>query len=317
MIRLFYLQQGTLVREKNPELLRPASAEKIIWVDLQNPTREEQALIERTYGVEFQTPQETSEIESSSRYYEDNETIEANSTFIIFENKAYVAKQISFILQQDILFTLRHGDSKTFAETVRKMKSNTLGVLRDGMQILLTLLETRIDFDADFIEYLTKTTTQISRKMLREREIEQDSLFKIAELQENTILIRESITDKQRLVSSLLRSTYVKESEKERLRIIVKDIGSLLQHTEFGFERLEYLQNSFLGLVNLEQNQIIKIFTVVSVIFMPPTLIASLYGMNFDFMPELHWKLGYPLALLMMVASSLMTLWYFRRRKWL
>jgi magnesium transporter len=97
----------------------------------------------------------------------------------------------------------------------------------------------------------------------------------------------------------------------------MKDISSLLQHIEFGFDRLEYLQNTFLGLVNLEQNKVIKIFTVVTVAFMPPTLIASIYGMNFAHMPELSQPWGYPLAVILMLLSSLAFLWYFRRRKWL
>jgi magnesium transporter len=107
------------------------------------------------------------------------------------------------------------------------------------------------------------------------------------------------------------------DSEKERLRIIIKDVNSLLQHTEFSFERLEYLQNTFLGLVNIEQNKVIKIFTVVTVIFMPPTLIASIYGMNFAVMPELRWTYGYVLAIFLMIASSMAFLWLFKRKRWL
>ncbi len=317
MIRIFYLKDHVLIHDKHPDTLHPSDADKVLWIDLQSPTPEERAIVEQTFDIEYQTPQEALEIESSSRYLEDHETIEANSMFILYENRSYVARQVSFILKDSILFTLRHGDSKTFAETVRKMKSKTLGEIRNGTHIWLTLLETRIDYDADFIEFLAKTTNEIFRQMLKERAIKEDSLFKIAELQENTILIRESVTDKQRLTSSLLRSMYIREAEKERLRIILKDISSLLQHTEFGFERLESLQNSFLGLVNLEQNQIIKIFTVVSVIFLPPTLIASIYGMNFDLMPELHWQIGYPLAIVLMLLSSLATLWFFRRKNWL
>jgi magnesium transporter len=97
----------------------------------------------------------------------------------------------------------------------------------------------------------------------------------------------------------------------------MKDISSILQHIEFGFERLEYLQNTFLGLVDLEQNKVIKIFTVVTVVFMPPTLIASIYGMNFAHMPELGWRMGYPVAILLMILSSLLFLWYFKLKKWL
>ncbi|MNU90573.1 Magnesium transport protein CorA [compost metagenome] len=146
---------------------------------------------------------------------------------------------------------------------------------------------------------------------------EEKTLRKIAELQENTILIRESITDKQRLISALMRSPFIDNETGERLRVIMKDVMSLLQHTQFSFERLEYLQDTLMGLVNIEQNKIIKIFTVVSVVFMPPTLIASVYGMNFRIMPELNWSFGYPVAVIMMIASSVLTLLYFKRKKWL
>lgn len=147
--------------------------------------------------------------------------------------------------------------------------------------------------------------------------MQEDILLGITALQENTILIRESIVDMQRLVSALLKSSVVQDMEKERIRILLKDISSLVQHTQFSFERLEYLQNTFLGLINIEQNKVIKIFTVVTVIFMPPTLIASIYGMNFDLMPELKWKLGYPFAIFLMILSSIFFLWYFKRKKWL
>jgi magnesium transporter len=119
------------------------------------------------------------------------------------------------------------------------------------------------------------------------------------------------------VVSSLIRIPEYNRIENERFKIILKDIGSLLQHSQFGAERLEYLQNTFLGLVNIEQNTVIKIFTVVTVAFMPPTLIASIYGMNFKFMPEINWYFGYPMAIFLMVLSSLAFLWYFRKKKWL
>ncbi|MDQ7055157.1 MAG: CorA family divalent cation transporter [Persephonella sp.] len=108
--------------------------------------------------------------------------------------------------------------------------------------------------------------------------------------------IRENLIDKQRILSSLLKSYKVPKEVREELRIMIKDVNSLIEYTTFNFERLDYLQNTFLGLLNIQQNQVIKIFTIMSVIFLPPTLIASIYGMNFHFMPELDWKYGYPFA---------------------
>ena len=131
------------------------------------------------------------------------------------------------------------------------------------------------------------------------------------------MLLHQTITEKQRVVSSLIRVPEFNKIENERLTIIIRDIASLLQHSQFSSERLEYLQNTFLGLVNTELNQVIKIFTVVTVVFMPPTLIASIYGMNFTHMPELEWVGGYPFALGLMIVSSLLILWIFKRKRWL
>ncbi|MBA9078926.1 MULTISPECIES: magnesium/cobalt transporter CorA [Rufibacter] len=316
MIRSFYLEKGELHWEKNPENFQAEGNGRIIWIDLQSPSDHEQRRVEEEFGIEFFTQQEAAEIESSSRYFEDDSVFEANAAFVMHQDGGYMTRQVSFILKDEILFTLRRTEMKSFGETVRKMKTFK-GTTIKAIQIWLLLLETQIDNDADFIELLTRNTNVISKRLVKQKSIEEEVLIRITELQENTIQIRESIVDKQRLVSSLLRSFSVEEPEKERLRIVIKDINSLLQHTQFSFERLEYLQNTFLGLVNIEQNQVIKIFTVVTVVFMPPTLIASIYGMNFKFMPELEWLFGYPFALVVMLLSSMGFLWYFKRKKWL
>lgn len=317
MIRIFYIKDQEIHWEKNPVDLKPKGV-KLVWIDLQSPSGEEKKRVEDAFAIEFFTPQEAAEIESSSRYIEDLTSIEANNTFIVYERQSYRAEQVSFIYKDNLLFTVRNADLKAFAETVRKLK----GILMKpseitGPHIWLTLLEARIDLDADFIESLNRYTNSVSKKIVKEKTYDEDVLIRITELQENCILIRESIVDKQRLISSLLKSSLISDTEKDRLRIIIKDITSLLQHTEFVFERLEFLQNTFVGLVGIEQNQVIKIFTVVTVVFMPPTLIASIYGMNFEYMPELNWTFGYPFAILLMIVSSMVFLWYFKHRRWL
>ena len=317
MIRIFYIKDKEVQWEKNPSKLIPDEG-KLVWIDLQSPSPEEKKWVEDTFSMEFFTSQEAAEIESSSRYIEDIDSIEANNSFIVYERQSYRVEQVSFIFKEKLLFTLRHADLKAFAETVRKLKGIMMSPTEiTGPHIWLSLLESRIDLDADFIESLNRHTNSVSKKLVKEKTYDEDVLIRITELQENCILIRGSIVDKQRLISSLLKSSLISDNEKERLRIIMKDIVSLLQHTEFVFERLEFLQNTFVGLVGIEQNQVIKIFTVVTVVFMPPTLIASIYGMNFEFMPELEWKLGYPFAILLMISSSLIFLWYFKHKRWL
>ena len=143
------------------------------------------------------------------------------------------------------------------------------------------LLETRVEFDADMIENMTQKITQLSNSLTLQ-EADEELLSEIKNLQEKTMMLRENIIDKQRVVSSMLRSEFIPAELQPKLTIIIKDINSLVEHIKFSFDRLDYLQDTFLGYVNIEQNKIIKIFTIVSVIFMPPTLIASIYGMNFE-----------------------------------
>ncbi|MEX0811190.1 MAG: magnesium/cobalt transporter CorA [Chitinophagales bacterium] len=315
MIRVYYIKEGELQWEKNEAPLDYSNV-KIIWVDLQDPTELEKSQIELRFNIDFFTPQEASEIESSSRYFEGSNIIEANNVFVLYKDQNFYSKQVSFILKNKILFTLRNDNLKTFAETTRKLKTLTEDSV-SAEEIWAMLLETRIDLDADYIEGISRIINNTSKKLVKKKDTTEDILVKISELQENTILIRESIFDKQRLVSALIKSKKVPDEIKDRLRIIIKDIASLLQHTEFSFERLEYMQNTFLGLVNIEQNQVIKIFTVVTVVFMPPTLIASIYGMNFEVIPELDWQYGYLFAIGIMIASSLIFLLYFKKKKWL
>jgi magnesium transporter len=320
MIRVYNIQNGKLQQHKSPALNEIPAINRIIWVDLQSPTQQEREFVEKNYKIEFFTSQEVQEIESSSRFLETDETVEINLGFVTAEPEMSV-QNVTFILKDNILFTYRHSDIKIFAESVRKLKSTSASATFDsrepGLNAFLTILETRIDSDADLIEGINRKVNVISKELIARGSLKEDLLLGIAQLQENTMLLHENITEKQRVVSSLIRIQEFNRIENERFKIILNDIGSLLQHSQFSAERLEYLQNTFLGLVNIEQNTVIKIFTVVTVVFMPPTLIASIYGMNFDFMPELQWLFGYPFAIALMILSSLMFLWYFRRKKWL
>ena len=140
------------------------------------------------------------------------------------------------------------------------------------------------------------------------------------------MLLRENIFDRQRVLSGILRSERFPNDIYPRLQLMIKDVNSLINHADFSSQRLDYIQDSALGLINIEQNEIVKIFSVAAVIFLPATLIASIYGMNFKFMPELNWvwelggytiPLGYIFAIFMMILASGLTIWYFRYKKWL
>jgi len=286
----------------------------IIWIDLINPTKEEKEEVERVFDVELFTSQESEEIESSSKFSATEYEIGINMNFLRSENGNYFNDPVSFILKDNILVTQRTYEYKTFRDTYQKIRH---AKPKNGIDIFLAILEIRIDFDADLIESITDQITKISKELVKDDDPEREILLQISSFQESTIAIRENIVEKQRILSASLKSKFFSKEDYQMLQVMIKDIGSLLDHTSFNFERLEFMQNTFLGLVDMEQNRIIKIFTVVTVIFMPPTLIASMYGMNFQFMPELDEAWGYPFAITLMIFSSILTLLFFKRKKWL
>lgn len=291
--------------------------ESLVWVDLQNPTVEEKVTIETYFDIKYSSEEESQEIESSSRFSEMDNEIIINSNFLSVRQNGFEYNPVSIILEKGILFTYRDDDIKTFGESVKKIKANpTLYI--NGYQILSTILETCIDQDADLIENIAKEIAELNRSLKATNErVDEDDLLKISSLQNDNMMLRENIIDKQRLLSSLIKSSIFPQEFMGVLKIMIKDISSLLEHNKFAFERLEYLQDTFMGLINIEQNRIIKIFTVATVAFMPPTLIASIYGMNFNLMPELEWEYGYFAAIILMVLSSLGTLVYFKKKNWL
>ncbi|WP_234734260.1 magnesium/cobalt transporter CorA [Tellurirhabdus bombi] len=316
MIRIFQQDETAVRKVKDIESF--SNTERTLWVDLQNPSKTEIKSVEEKFDVDFLSQQEQLEIESSSRYIEEDEHLIANSNFLIPDKEQrYINVPVSFMLKDDVLFTYRHADLKSFADTVKKIKSRR-AVFDDGAQIMINIFESRVDYDADLIEAVSQEVKAINRQLDLDAKLDKKMLLRINDYQELTMLIRENVVDKQRVISAMIRSDgWFNDLEQRRLRTLIKDINSLIEHTNFIFERLEFLQDTFLGLVNLEQNQIIKIFTVLSLVFLPPTLIASIYGMNFANMPEVNWQYGYLFAIGLMALSSLVTIWIFKKKNWL
>jgi magnesium transporter len=314
MVKCIFREKGVLNVAEGLGKLQDITSGQVIWIDLLNPLPDERAFVEEKFEVELFTRQEAEEIESSSKYSENEDEINANLNYIFRTGDSYAMDPVSFILKDNWLITQRNIQLRSF-DDVFKMLRFTRRTNLNGYSVFFSIFEARIDIEADFLEDLSKRIYNAGKQLTLDRKIDEEMLLKIYHFQELTILFREATSEIKRLFSSILRSEFFPKEEYEKLRIMIKDADSLLSHTSFNFERLEYLQNTFLGLNDMEQNKIIKIFTVVTVIFMPPTLIASIYGMNFTFMPELEWEFGYPLALSLMVLASTLTLWYFKRKK--
>lgn len=314
MVRIFYHKNDAIEKTEDLGLLQGIPKEQLLWVDLQFPTGEEQLQIELMFNINFNDQQEESDLESNSRFYETEHFIYINSNFANKHGNYYEGYPVIFYLLERILITKRNADQPSFAETVKKIKRNQKA-FKNGNEVLEGILETKVDLDSDFMESISKEIALVGKNLSKDNLDEENVLLKINEYQESTMFLREGFVDKLRVVSSLMKSSHF--SNTTRMKILIKDINYMLEFSSFIFKRLEYLQNTLMGLINIEQNKTIKIFTIVSVVFMPPTLIASIYGMNFKTMPELSWNYGYPIAIVFIISSSLLTLIIFKRKKWL
>ncbi len=290
--------------------------ENVLWVDVYSPIDEEKEWVSKYFDIVFPTKQKTEEIEVSSRYWEDEESITINSYFLIKEKETAFNETVTFILKKHYIITVRYRELKTFNEFIKKLMTNPK-YYEDGFYVLTGILEIRIDSDADTLEFIAREISKLGRIVFTGVDITEQIIESISSYEDMNMTIRENLIDKQRVLSSLLKSYKLPKDIREEVRIMIKDVNSLIDYTSFNFERLDYLQNTFLGLLNIEQNKVMKIFTLMSVIFLPPTLIAAIYGMNFRYMPELGWKYGYPFALILIIISAILPLYFFKRKGWL
>ena len=282
MIEIFYKKDGQMMVSQSETDFAIINYDDVIWIDLFTPSGEEKRAVEQFLGTTIQNRAQAEEIEISSRFSETDKAIFANTSFLIPGPDEYTEETVSFILSDKILTTLRECPLKSFTDLQRRLMAFPK-IYDSGHVVFLSILENRIDLDADMVELVSKEINQYNRKVSVGEDISEEFLIDINIIQENTMLIRENIIDKQRVISSILKSANYPKEYQPRLNVLLKDLSSLINHTDVGFERLEYLQNTVLGIINLDQNKIMKVFTLVSLMLMPPTLIASFFGMNVSF----------------------------------
>ncbi|MBO5044662.1 MAG: magnesium and cobalt transport protein CorA [Alistipes sp.] len=327
MLTIYLKQYNKIIRNAEPELLDNLGYDDILWLDLLSPSIKEQKAVENFMEESLQTRQQVEEIESTSKYSENENSIISNTNFFIPQpGGTFLVEPVSFIISNEgVLVSQRTAESRTFRETEKRLQMNYRSY-STGYHIFISLLEVRIDFDADLVELVAKQVAKLSKDINTEDTIDKEVIHRINALQESTMVLRENFFDRQRILSNILRSERFPNDIYPRLQLMIKDVNSLINHADFSSQRLDYIQDSALGLINIEQNEIVKIFSVAAVIFLPATLIASIYGMNFHFMPELDWiwqvgdvtlPLGYIFAIGLMILASGLTIWFFRYKKWL
>ncbi len=320
---------GNQLRQVSSE---PTSGQPM-WFDLFNPTPDEDKFVEKQLGLSIPTREEMQEIEVSARLYQEGGAEFMTITIVSqAESDEPVTSPITFVLKGDNLVTVRYAETKAIGNFIsRAQKANNLPCA-NGEQVMLGLIEAIFDRMADTLEKVYADIDSISRRVFRRKKGEARKSSKTTqELQviieqigqdgDLLTMVRESLVSINRM---LAYHTSVEQEDKRlsketkaRTKVLSRDVIALTDQTAFLSNKVNFLLDATLGLINLQQNQIIKIFSVAAVVFLPPTLVASIYGMNFENMPELKWALGYPFAIGLMIASAIVPYLYFKHRGWL
>jgi len=325
MLTTYTVENGQVaVRDhvRDPDVLRSA-----VWIDLMQPSLEEEHAVQNALGTEIPTREEMQEIESSSRLYREGETLVLTANFLYgVDTGEFSSTAISFVLVGEALITVRYATPKAFPVFAARCQK-TPALLSSGDAVMLHLFEQIVDRLADILERIGADMDRASQGAfkrgkpgavtLREQDLK-EVLLTLGQVGEVTTRASETLLGLNRIFTFIsAEKAMVRKENQGYIKTLVRDVRSLVEHANFLNNKATFLLDAVLGIINIEQTNIIKTFTVVSVALMPPTLIASIYGMNFQHMPELAWSIGYPLALGLMVATGVLPIWYFKRKGWL
>jgi magnesium transporter len=319
MLNVFTLANGRLFQEEIESADALAMVQPV-WLDLEAPTGDEKRWIRERFGLTIPDDVVDEDLEESARFYEeDNGELHIRSDFLIDDDIAPRNVRVAFILKDGMLFSIHAEDLPVF-RLLRLRARRIPALIEDAKDVLLKLYDADAEYSADTLEGIYDKLEKVSARVLKEDVNDAtagEALAAIAKEEDLNGRIRRNVMDTRRALSFMMRSRMLTADQFEEARQILRDIDSLDSHTAFLFDKINFLMDAVVGFININQNKIIKIFSVASVGLLPPTLIASIYGMNFKAMPELDWSLGYPFALALMVASVAAPFIYFRRKGWL
>ncbi len=321
MLNVFTLENGRLSgRLVQDDLEQIEMSKPPVWVDMEAPSAEEKAWVARHFGLVIPENIVDDDLEESARFYEeDNGELHIRSDFLIDDDVSPRNVRAAFVLHRGTLFSVHAEDLPVF-RLLRLRARRTPAMIEDAKDVLLKLYDADAEYSADALESIYDSLEKVSASVLAhgvDDETAGAALSAIAKEEDLNGRIRRNVMDTRRAVSFMMRSRLLNAEQFEEARQILRDIDSLDSHTTFLFDKINFLMNATVGFININQNKIIKIFSVASVALLPPTLIASIYGMNFRFMPEIDWSLGYPFALGLMVMSVAAPFLYFRRKGYL
>ena len=293
--------------------------ENPIWIDVVAATSEERRWVERTYKLTLPRPEHLRDIEASARFYEENSEVHLRSDFLLGKLSDSRSVTVAFVLSGDILFSVHEEDLPVF-HSLRTRTHLQSGEIESSKDVLIDLYSMDVEFSADALEEVYADLGEVSQAVLQRKLSDKAAaavLASIAQAEHLNGRIRRNVMDTRRAMSFLMRSKVLSPAQHEDARQIMQDIDSLDGHTSFLFDKINFLMSATVGFININQNKIVRLFSVASVALLPPMLIASIYGMNFRHMPELEWVMGYVYALGLMVLSVLLPFWLFLRKGWL
>ncbi len=313
MLKL-YLLSGREFAEFERDEFEEARKRGVIWIDVFQPTDEEIAWLKRAVDFEMPSKEVMGDIEISSKYTEAGDTININMSFVIQQKDEIVVESVFFFIRERYFVTLRYRDIPSLMIFMNRLRENKVYV-QFAESLFGNILSIEVDRIGDRLEILGRRIRNIWKEIFVEQS--EEMIKDIAYYDELNITLRESINEKIRILSRFLKSPLINAQTKRELKTLLDDLNTLLDYTAFYMEKIDSIQNSLLGLITIRQNEAVKVFTVLATIFLPATLIASIFGMNFEYMPELAWKYGYPYSLFLMVAVTIALLFWVRRKGWL
>lgn len=315
MLRVFEFQNHRVTELRfEPEDLHQVLAISG-WIDVLDPSEAEREQLEQYLRTELPESDDVEEIEASARYFIDGAGIHVHSLFLGMTEGRHTTVTVAFILQQDRLISLREEDSPDFR--LLRMRARRGQVEADNpREFLISIFEQKVENLADTLEDIHRELEEVSQLVLEEAEGNLEAAIgELARLENSNGKVRLCLMDTQRSISFLQK--HQRSGQSETAREIMRDVETLMSHTTFLFDKINFLMDAAQGFINIEQNQVIKIFSIAAVVFLPPTMVASIYGMNFDLFPEIHWRFGYAWALILMVVSGIAPYIYFKRKGWL
>lgn len=333
MMTTYTVESGRLVVRGGEGAAAPVGPDALaraVWIDLLNPTPEEERAVQSALRLEIPTREEMQEIESSSRLYKEDDALFLTANFLYGVEKGdFASTAITFVLTNTALVTVRYATPQAFAAFATRCQRTPGALLASPDAVMLHLFEQVVDRLADILERVAGDMDRASAATFRgqrarakadKRDADfKETLITLGQVGEVTTRASETLLGLSRILTFVgaEKAMAVRKENQVLIKTLVRDVRSLVDHANVLNDKAQFLLDAVLGIINVEQSNIIKTFTVASVALMPPTLIASIYGMNFQYMPELDWGIGYPLALGLMLVSAVAPIVYFRRKGWL